>query len=79
MTKVLVLHYSSYRHIETMTYAEAEGVRATATIAGGSRQPSATELETARFQGRHVTSIAARLAAQARAVDEPAVRRGAAR
>jgi len=35
------------------------------TIAGGdgSRQPSATELEGARFQGRHVALIAARLAA----------------
>ena len=35
-----------------------------ATIAGadGSRQPSAIELEGARFQGRHVASIAAKLA-----------------
>lgn len=34
------------------------------TIAGpdGSRQPSATELDGARFQGRHVAQIAARLA-----------------
>jgi NAD(P)H dehydrogenase (quinone) len=34
------------------------------TIAGGQgqRQPSANELELARFQGRHVTEIAARLA-----------------
>jgi NAD(P)H dehydrogenase (quinone) len=37
-----------------------------ATIAGadGSRKPSAVELEAARFQGRHVASIAARLAGQ---------------
>lgn len=36
-----------------------------ATIAGadGSRQPSAKELAQARFQGRHVASIAARLSA----------------
>lgn len=36
------------------------------TIAGadGSRQPSANELELARFQGRHVTAIAAKLAAR---------------
>lgn len=35
------------------------------TIAGGdgSRQPSAVELDAARFQGRHVAEIAARLAA----------------
>jgi NAD(P)H dehydrogenase (quinone) len=35
------------------------------TIAGadGSRQPSANELEGARYQGRHVTEIASRLAA----------------
>lgn len=35
------------------------------TIAGpdGSRQPSETELKTARFQGRHVAGIAARLKA----------------
>jgi len=34
------------------------------TVAGGdgSRQPSATELDGARFQGRHVAQIAARLA-----------------
>ena len=29
----------------------------------GSRQPSANELDIARFQGRHVAEIAARLAA----------------
>lgn len=36
------------------------------TIAGadGSRQPSANELEGARYQGRHLTQIAARLAGQ---------------
>jgi NAD(P)H dehydrogenase (quinone) len=51
-----------------------------ATIAGGdgSRQPSAMELEAARFQGEHVTSIAVRLA-RTRAIDEPAVRRVASR
>jgi NAD(P)H dehydrogenase (quinone) len=38
-----------------------------ATIAGGdgSRQPSAIELEAARFQGQHVATIAAKLAAPA--------------
>ena len=28
MTKVLVLYYSAYGHIETMAYAVAEGARA---------------------------------------------------
>ena len=28
MTKVLVLYYSSFGHIEQMAYAEAEGARA---------------------------------------------------
>jgi NAD(P)H dehydrogenase (quinone) len=51
-----------------------------ATIAGGdgSRQPSAMELEAARFQGQHVTSIAARLVARPQS-SEPAVRRASAR
>ena len=30
MTKILVLYYSSYGHIETMAYAVAEGARAVA-------------------------------------------------
>ena len=34
----------------------------TLTGGDGSRQPSANELAIARFQGRHVTGIAARLA-----------------
>ncbi|MBP8939062.1 MAG: NAD(P)H:quinone oxidoreductase, partial [Agrobacterium sp.] len=29
MTKVLVLYYSAYGHIETMAYAVAEGVKST--------------------------------------------------
>ena len=132
MTKVLVLYYSSYGHIEEMANAVASGAReagATAnvkrvpelvpedvakashfklnqeaplatpdelvdydaiiigtptrfgnmaaldeitggtpygasTVAGpdGSRKPSANELDLARFQGRHVTEIAARQA-----------------
>jgi NAD(P)H dehydrogenase (quinone) len=39
------------------------------TISGsdGSRKPSAIELEAARFQGRHVTTIAAKLAGHASA------------
>jgi NAD(P)H dehydrogenase (quinone) len=52
-----------------------------ATIAGGdgSRQPSAMEIEAARFQGQHVATIAARLATPVDAVAEPTVRRAVAR
>jgi NAD(P)H dehydrogenase (quinone) len=52
-----------------------------ATITGGdgSRQPSEMELEGARFQGQHVATIAARLAAPVRATDEPTILRVATR
>jgi NAD(P)H dehydrogenase (quinone) len=52
-----------------------------ATIAGadGSRQPSAMELEAARFQGQHVAKIAAKLATPADAIAEQTVRRTVAR
>jgi NAD(P)H dehydrogenase (quinone) len=45
-----------------------------ATISGadGSRRPSAVELEAARFQGRHVASIARRLSGQATATEDHA-------
>jgi NAD(P)H dehydrogenase (quinone) len=50
-----------------MTLAEISGGSpyGASTIAGGdgSRQPSANELEGARWQGAHVARIAARLAA----------------
>ena len=39
MTKVLVLYYSSYGHIETMAYAVAEGVRAAGAEAVVKRVP----------------------------------------
>jgi NAD(P)H dehydrogenase (quinone) len=44
-----------------------------ATISGsdGSRKPSAVELEAARFQGRHVTMIAAKLAGHASSAAPP--------
>ena len=56
MSKVLVLYYSSYGHIETM----ANGAT---TIAGsdGSRAPSKIELDGARFQGRHIAEISNKL------------------
>jgi NAD(P)H dehydrogenase (quinone) len=52
-----------------------------ATISGadGSRRPSAIELEAARFQGRHVASIAAKLSSQTSAAEGQAcVRRAGA-
>ena len=51
-----------------------------ATIAGGDgrRMPSEMELEAARFQGQHVASIAATLAAPRRAEDATLVPRAAA-
>jgi multimeric flavodoxin WrbA len=87
MTRVLVLYYSSYGHIEKMANAVAGGARegglrlssdvclnlrlkrsprnlaSSSTIAGAdcSRQPSDNELAGARFRGRHVAQIAAKL------------------
>jgi len=53
MAKVLVLYYSTYGHVSGGTPYGAT------TLAGpkGGRQPSANELELARFQGRHVAEI----------------------
>src|SRR3979490_1713367 len=41
MTKVLVLYYSSYGHVETMANAVAEGARMGAVDAGVKRDPPA--------------------------------------
>jgi NAD(P)H dehydrogenase (quinone) len=48
MTKVLVLYYSSYGHIETMAYAAAEGVRETGAEAVVKRVPELVSAEVAR-------------------------------
>ena len=60
MSKVLVLYYSTYGHLETMAQAVAEGARS-AVGGQGQRQPSATELDGARFQGRLVAETANKL------------------
>ena len=39
MTKVLVLYYSSFGHIETMAYAVAEGARAAGATVDVKRVP----------------------------------------
>ncbi|HMG49581.1 MAG TPA: flavodoxin domain-containing protein, partial [Inquilinus sp.] len=48
MTKVLVLYYSSYGHIETMATAVAEGVREAGGEATIKRVPELVPEETAR-------------------------------
>ena len=47
MSKVLVLYYSSYGHIETMAHAIAEGVRATGATADVKRVPETVSDEIA--------------------------------
>jgi NAD(P)H dehydrogenase (quinone) len=51
VAKVLVLYYSAYGHIETMANAVAEGAR----------QPTANELQGARYQGRKIAEVATKL------------------
>ncbi len=48
MTKVLVLYYSSYGHIEKMAYAAAEGARAAGAEAVVKRVPELVPAEVAR-------------------------------
>lgn len=48
MTKVLVLYYSTYGHIETMAYAVAEGVREAGAEAVVKRVPETVPLEIAQ-------------------------------
>ena len=51
MTKVLVLYYSSYGHIETMANAVAEGVRAAGAEAVVKRVPETMSEEAAKANG----------------------------
>src|SRR3981189_270988 len=51
MVKVLVLYYSSYGHVETMAYAEAEGARSAGAKAVVKRVPEVGPFETARKSG----------------------------
>jgi NAD(P)H dehydrogenase (quinone) len=48
MTKVLVLYYSSYGHIETMAYAVAEGARAAGATVDVKRVPENVPEEVAK-------------------------------
>lgn len=51
MAKVLVLYYSSYGHIETMAYAEAEGAREAGAEVVVKRVPELVPEEVARTSG----------------------------
>jgi NAD(P)H dehydrogenase (quinone) len=51
MTKVLILYYSSYGHIETMAWAEAEGVQTGGGEAVVKRVPELVPLEIAEQSG----------------------------
>jgi NAD(P)H dehydrogenase (quinone) len=51
MTKVLVLYYSCYGHIETMAYAVAEGVREAGAEAVVKRVPELAPSEVAKRSG----------------------------
>jgi NAD(P)H dehydrogenase (quinone) len=51
MTKVLILYYSSYGHVETMAWAEAEGVRTGGGEAVVRRVPELVPLDTAKQSG----------------------------
>ena len=51
MTKVLVLYYSSYGHIEQMAYAAAEGARETGAEVAVKRVPELVPEEAARKAG----------------------------
>jgi NAD(P)H dehydrogenase (quinone) len=51
MTKVLILYYSSYGHVEAMALAEAEGVRTAGGEAVVKRVPELVPLDVAQKSG----------------------------
>jgi NAD(P)H dehydrogenase (quinone) len=51
MTRVLVLYYSSYGHVEALAHAEAEGARLRGTNVVVKRVPELVPIETARASG----------------------------
>jgi NAD(P)H dehydrogenase (quinone) len=72
MTKVLVLYYSSYGHIETMAHAVAEGVRAAGAEAVVKRVPELVPEEVARAS-RYKLDQAAPVAKPAEIADYDAI------
>jgi len=59
MTKVLVLYYSSYGHIEKMAYAVADGARAAGADVTVRRVPETAPMEVARASGFKLDQMAA--------------------
>jgi len=51
MTRVLILYYSSYGHVETMAFAEAEGARGAGAATVVKRVPELVPIEVARKAG----------------------------
>ena len=51
MTRVLVLYYSSYGHVEAMANAQAEGARLRGADVVVKRVPELVPIETARTSG----------------------------
>ncbi|AQS83910.1 MAG: NAD(P)H:quinone oxidoreductase [Acetobacter aceti] len=76
MTKVLVLYYSSYGHIETMAHAVAEGVRAAGADAVVKRVPELVPEEVAK-NSHFKLEQAAPIATTAELVDYDAIIVGA--
>ncbi len=72
MTKVLVLYYSSYGHIETMAQAVADGVRAAGAEVDVKRVPELVPEEVARA-GRYKLHQAAPVASPAEIADYDAI------
>lgn len=58
MTKVLVLYYSSYGHIETMANAVADGARATGAEVAVKRVPELVPEDIAKKSGMKVDQVA---------------------
>ena len=58
MTKVLILYYSSYGHIETMAHAVAAGVRSTGAEASVKRVPELVSDDVARTSGYKMNQVA---------------------
>ncbi|WP_207478410.1 NAD(P)H:quinone oxidoreductase [Arenibaculum pallidiluteum] len=58
MTKILILYYSSYGHVETMAYAAAEGVRNAGAAASVKRVPELVPEAVAREAGYRLSQPA---------------------
>jgi multimeric flavodoxin WrbA len=74
MTKVLVLHYSSYGHIEKLAVAIADGVRSTGTQVDVKRVPEIVPEATAKHaHSKPVRRVIGCIVYVAAAVDGPGI------